>query len=174
MRYTLLSAAIALGAAFAPVAQAQPRLVGGGENASVVYDFQDAGTFVGGGQVMATGGGDDRSVAYGPLQAPAGRDARLVGGGTDAEIVYGVTPRSRPGRSRRQPLPRLNEGSVGTRAGGQDQRPQPLLLRFPEGRDVFRRRPPGRGSLVEIGTSQRLGLERPPGQRVDPPDHRRW
>ncbi|MCO6416926.1 hypothetical protein JYK14_12250 [Siccirubricoccus sp. KC 17139] len=88
-RTAILASALAL-AAFGG-AQAAPRLVGGGDNAEVVYDAPSA-NLAGGGTAQLLGGGDDSRLIYtGPVvTAPrTGLAARLVGGGRDHQLVYG-------------------------------------------------------------------------------------
>lgn len=89
LRNTLLASVLAFGIAVPALAESGPRLVGGGDNATVSYGDGPMGSLVGGGQVTLNGGGEDRSYTYGALNAQAGRDARLVGGGEDAQVVYG-------------------------------------------------------------------------------------
>ncbi|MCO6420013.1 hypothetical protein JYK14_28220 [Siccirubricoccus sp. KC 17139] len=89
IRTALLASALAL-ASLTGAQAAGPRLVGGGDNAEVVYDAPSENV-VGGGTARLTGGGENAQVSYsGPtLTAPGtGLIARLVGGGPDRELVY--------------------------------------------------------------------------------------
>ncbi len=70
-------------------------IAGGGDNMSITYSAGGAGA--GGGVLtqsgrlagFAGGHGDGQLVEYlAPAPADAGREARLVGGGEDAEVVY--------------------------------------------------------------------------------------
>jgi hypothetical protein len=87
----LFASVIALGAA--GMAQAQdlgPRLVGGGEDAQVVY-AEPSRNVAGGGVASISGGGNNMQIAYGPrvtTQAGIGLFAELTGGGDNAEVVY--------------------------------------------------------------------------------------
>jgi hypothetical protein len=93
LRNALFASAIALGAlATSGVATAQdrgPRLVGGGNDAEVVYAVPSRNV-VGGGVATISGGGEDRQIAYhGATQhEPNGLVAELIGGGEDQQIVY--------------------------------------------------------------------------------------
>lgn len=77
----------------AGLAQAQdpgPRLVGGGDNAEVVY-AEPSRNVVGGAVAAIAGGGDNLQVTYGPrvtVGASTGLAAELVGGGDNAQVVY--------------------------------------------------------------------------------------
>jgi hypothetical protein len=81
----------ALGTAGAALAQdAGPSLIGGGDNAQVVYAVPSR-NIVGGGAATITGGGDNLSIAHGPqvtTEAATGLVAELIGGGDDAQLVY--------------------------------------------------------------------------------------
>lgn len=85
IRTTLLAATLALGTV---AAHAAPQLIGGGDEAHVEYGGQPGGSLIGGGHVRLSGGGNDRSYAYGAMQARPGRAAVLVGGGDEAQVVY--------------------------------------------------------------------------------------
>ena len=81
--------AAAVGLAAAP-AKAQPRLEQTGDGYSVVHDGAGRGDAAGGRIGRLVGGGDDAAVLYtGPDPARAGRSAALSGGGDDAVITYG-------------------------------------------------------------------------------------
>lgn len=90
-RNALFASLIALGAT--GVAQAQdagPRLIGGGDNAQVVYSAPSRNV-VGGGAASITGGNDDLQIAYGPgvtTGAASGLVAEMVGGGDNTQLVY--------------------------------------------------------------------------------------
>ena len=90
-RKTLLASVLALGAIGAAQAQDNgPRLVGGGDNAQVVY-AEPSRNVVGGGVASISGGGENTRVAYGPAvttEAPSSYVAELVGGGENARLVY--------------------------------------------------------------------------------------
>lgn len=89
-RTMLLASALALGTAGAALAQGGPRLVGGGENAQVVYDAPSQNV-VGGGVASISGGGDNTQIAYGSTvtsEAPNGLVAEMVGGGENTQVVY--------------------------------------------------------------------------------------
>jgi hypothetical protein len=85
IRTILLASGLALGTA---TVHAAPQLVGGGDEAHVEYGGLPGGSPVGGGHVRLSGGGNDRSYAYGAMQAQPGRVAVLVGGGDEAQVVY--------------------------------------------------------------------------------------
>jgi hypothetical protein len=91
IRNALLASVIAFGAV--GIAQAQdagPRLVGGGDNAQVVY-AEPSHNVVGGGAATITGGGDNLRIAYGSgttAQAQNGLVAELIGGGDNKQLVY--------------------------------------------------------------------------------------
>ena len=92
VRNALFASLSALGAAGA--AQAQdlgPRLVGGGENAQVVYS-EPSGNVVGGGYASIAGGGENARVAYGQPAIPNASSslvARLENINGDLRVVYG-------------------------------------------------------------------------------------
>ena len=96
-RNALFASVMAFGAAGA--AQAQdlgPRLVGGGENAQVVYS-EPNGNVVGGGSARLSGGDDNQQIAYGPnvaTEASNGTVARLENVNGDLRVVYGPAARS--------------------------------------------------------------------------------
>jgi hypothetical protein len=82
-----LALAAALGLAAAP-ASAQPRLEQTGDGYSVVHDGA-SGDAVGGRAGRLVGGGDDAAILYtGPDSARAGLSAVLSGGGDNAVITY--------------------------------------------------------------------------------------
>lgn len=91
LRKVLLASVLALGTA--GIAQAQdagPRLVGGGENAQVVY-ATPSNNVVGGAVASISGGGDNTQIAYGQVPAAhtqSSMTAELVGGGENAQLVY--------------------------------------------------------------------------------------
>jgi hypothetical protein len=91
IRNAAFASAIALGAIGAAQAQdAGPRLVGGGNNAEVVY-ATPSHNVVGGGAATITGGGDKLRIAYGSgttAQEQHGLVAELIGGGNDKQLVY--------------------------------------------------------------------------------------
>ncbi len=90
-----LAATLALG--ISSIAQAQqngPRLVGGGEDAQVVYT-QPSHNLAGRGSATLVGGGEDRQVVYAPMstgQASSGFVARITGGGENQQVVYEAAP----------------------------------------------------------------------------------
>ena len=90
-----LAATLALG--ISSVAQAQqngPRVIGGGEDAQVVY-AQPSHNLAGRGTAILVGGGEDRQVVYGPMntsQASSGLVARIIGGGENLQVVYEAAP----------------------------------------------------------------------------------
>jgi len=89
-RNALIASVVALGAAGA--AQAQdigPRVIGGGDDAQVVY-ADPSRNLVGGGVATTSGSGDDRTIAYGTTRAQTGNGlvAELTGGGENAQVVY--------------------------------------------------------------------------------------
>ena len=90
LRTILFASLIAVGAAGgnAVHAQAQPRLVGGGDNATVEYGGAPAGAVVGGGTVRIIGGGENRSYTYDAVNAIPGRVGTLVGSDENAQVVY--------------------------------------------------------------------------------------
>lgn len=91
LRKALFASLIALGTA--GIAQAQdagPRLIGGGENAQVVYAVP-SNNVVGGAVASINGGGENTQIAYGQLPALHAQNnmtAVLVGGGDNAQVVY--------------------------------------------------------------------------------------
>jgi hypothetical protein len=96
IRNALIASVIALGTLGAAQAQDNgPRLVGGGDNAEVVYAVPSHNV-VGGGAATITGGGDNLRIAYGSgttTQQQRGLVAELHGGGDNAQLVYRpVTP----------------------------------------------------------------------------------
>jgi len=96
IRSALIASVIAFGTLGAAQAQDNgPRLVGGGDNAEVVYAVPSRNV-VGGGAATIIGGGDNLRIAYGSgttAQAQNDLVAELTGGGDDQRIVYHtVTP----------------------------------------------------------------------------------
>ena len=91
IRNALIASVIALGTFGAAQAQDNgPRLVGGGDNAQVVYAVPSHDV-VGGGAATITGGGDNLRIAYGSgitTQEQSGLVAELIGGGNDKQLVY--------------------------------------------------------------------------------------
>jgi hypothetical protein len=91
IRNALIASVIAFGTIGAAQAQDNgPRLIGGGDNAQVVYAVPSHNV-VGGGAATITGGGDDLRIAYGsdtPAQQRSGLVAELIGGGDDQQVVY--------------------------------------------------------------------------------------
>lgn len=98
IRTTLFASAIALASFGAAQAQdTAPRLVGGGADATVVYDAPSS-NLAGGGIATIIGGGENQRLAYaaGPAtQAPSGLVAEVVGGGENRQLVYRAAPASR-------------------------------------------------------------------------------
>lgn len=92
-RTMLLASALVAGLAGTALAQGGPRLVGGGENAQVVYDAPSQ-NIVGGGVASISGGGDNTQIAYGSFlaQSPDPLVAELQGGGENARLVYHRAP----------------------------------------------------------------------------------
>ncbi|MCO6415377.1 hypothetical protein JYK14_04195 [Siccirubricoccus sp. KC 17139] len=87
---SLILASALLVTGFAAAQAAGPRLVGGGENAQVVYDAPNANV-AGGGVAVVTGGGADMVYSHDATtgaQRPAAA-AMLIGGGKDAQVVRG-------------------------------------------------------------------------------------
>src|SRR3712207_3124714 len=89
-RNALIASVVALGAAGA--AQAQdlgPRVIGGGDDAQVVY-AEPSRNLAGGGVATTSGSGDDRTIASGTTRAQRGNGlvAELTGGGENAKVVY--------------------------------------------------------------------------------------
>ena len=67
-----------------------PWLIGGGDNAQIVYRTPSSNV-VGGAFASLVGGGDNLQIAYGPqvvTQASNGLIAELIGGGDNAQVVY--------------------------------------------------------------------------------------
>ena len=91
IRNALLASVLALGTIGAAQAQDNgPRLVGGGDNAEVVYSVPSHNV-VGGGSATIIGGGDNLRIAYGSgttTQKQRGLVAELIGGGNDKQLVY--------------------------------------------------------------------------------------
>jgi hypothetical protein len=91
IRTALVASALALATLGAAQAQDNgPRLVGGGDNAQVVYT-EPSHNVVGGGAATITGGGDNLRIAYGSgstAQAQHGLVAELIGGSNDKQLVY--------------------------------------------------------------------------------------
>jgi hypothetical protein len=87
IRTLALASAIALGTLGAAHAQSAPQLIGGGSDAAVVYGAPSH-NIAGGGSVLLSGGGDNRSFRYEALQAQPGRVAAIQGGGADRQIIY--------------------------------------------------------------------------------------
>ena len=91
IRNALIASILAVGAIGAAQAQDNgPRLVGGGDNAEVVYSVPSHNV-VGGGAATITGGGDNLRIAYGSgvtTQEQRGLVAELIGGGNDKQLVY--------------------------------------------------------------------------------------
>jgi hypothetical protein len=91
IRNAVFASVIALGAIGGAQAQdAGPRLVGGGDNAQVVY-AEPSHNVVGGGAATITGGGDNLRIAYGSgttTQEQHGLTAELIGGGDNKQLVY--------------------------------------------------------------------------------------
>lgn len=91
MHSLALTATITLG--IGSVAQAQdfgPSLVGGGDDAQVIY-AQPSHNVVGSGIATIASGGDDRQITYAPGVAPQssnGLVAAVVGGGDNTQLVY--------------------------------------------------------------------------------------
>jgi hypothetical protein len=91
IRNAAFAALIAFGAAGAAQAQDHgPHLIGGGENAQVVYREQ-SNNVVGGGVASIDGGANNLRITYGPgvvSEAPNGTVARLTGGGDNEQVVH--------------------------------------------------------------------------------------
>jgi hypothetical protein len=67
-----------------------PRLIGGGDDAQLVYP-EPSRNVVGGGVATITGGADNLQITYGPrvtVGESLGLIAEMVGGGDDRRIVY--------------------------------------------------------------------------------------
>jgi hypothetical protein len=89
LRDAMLASLIAFGAAGgAALAGGNPVLRGAGDDAAVECGGAPPGTVLGGAQVSAAGGGQDRSHAYGTVNAFPGQAGRVVGGGADAQLVH--------------------------------------------------------------------------------------
>ena len=94
---SLFAFALSAGAAHAeaPIGGGSATIAGGGDDMRITYSAGGAG---GGGGVLTQSGrlagfagtdGDGLQVAYlAAAPAGAGREARLVGGGEDAQVVY--------------------------------------------------------------------------------------
>jgi hypothetical protein len=91
-RNALIASLITLGAVGGAQAQDPgPRLLGGGENAQVVYG-EPSRNVAGGGVASLSGGGDNAQIAYGPdatTGASNGLVARLENINGDLRVVYG-------------------------------------------------------------------------------------
>ncbi|MDO9709825.1 hypothetical protein [Paracraurococcus lichenis] len=90
IRNALIASAIALGTIGAAQAQdAAPRLVGGGADASVVYDAPSR-NLAGGGLATILGGGENQRLSYAGIttQAPSGLVGTVIGGGENRQLVY--------------------------------------------------------------------------------------
>jgi len=85
-----LTGLVLAAAGLAAPAGAQPRLEQTGDGYSVVHDgAAERGNAAGGREGRLVGGGDDAAVLYtGPDPAREGRAAFLSGGGDDAAISY--------------------------------------------------------------------------------------
>lgn len=94
VRNILLASVIALGAAGAAQAADGPRLIGGLGDGGARIERSQPATQVGGATVLFSGGGNDRSYAYGAVQAQPGRVARIIGGGNDQQVVYEDAPQA--------------------------------------------------------------------------------
>lgn len=67
-----------------------PHLVGGGEDAQLVYSAPSH-NLAGGGFASLSGGAEEARVTYGPkvqVQAQNGLVASMIGGGEDRQLVY--------------------------------------------------------------------------------------
>ncbi|MCO6417588.1 hypothetical protein JYK14_15670 [Siccirubricoccus sp. KC 17139] len=84
---SLILASALLATAFAAAQAAGPRLLGGGENAELVYEAPST-NLAGGGIAQVTGGGEDLAYSH-ATEAGAQRNApaMLLGGGEDAVLV---------------------------------------------------------------------------------------
>jgi len=88
-----LTLAAALTLVITGAARAQdlgPRLIGGGEDAEVVYAAPSRNV-AGGGFASIAGGDENRQITYGPrvaTLASSGLVAELAGGGENAQVVY--------------------------------------------------------------------------------------
>jgi hypothetical protein len=104
MKRTAFAAAFALAAAagLSAPAGAQPRLEQTGDGYSVVHGGDaGSGSAVGGREGRLVGGGEDAAVLYtGPDAAREGRSATLSGGGEDAVVSYAEPARAAAARRR--------------------------------------------------------------------------
>lgn len=92
IQFRNLAAGLVLLAGATPaLAAVGPRLLGGGENAQVVYADTDRGNVVGGGRIaVANDPGRGFVVTYFDLPPASGIGAaRLVGGGENTTVIYG-------------------------------------------------------------------------------------
>lgn len=91
LRSMLLASVIALGATGAAMAQGGPVLVGGGADGGprVVYDSVPANNILGGAQVAMSGGAQERTYSYGAVSSFPARAGTLIGGGDEAQVIYG-------------------------------------------------------------------------------------
>jgi hypothetical protein len=95
---TVLAGA-ALAAAFAAPVAAHPRLEQTGDGYSLAYDGADRGGIAGGREARLVGGGDGAVLLYfGPEPAREGRSATLSGGGDNAVLSY-AEPAAAPARA---------------------------------------------------------------------------
>ena len=95
VRNILLASVIALGAAGAAQAADGPRLVGGLGNGGAQIEYGGApANVVGGGAVALNSSGEDRSYTYGALVPQQGRIGRVVGGGSEIQLVYDAAPQA--------------------------------------------------------------------------------
>lgn len=92
IRSIALASAIALAGFGAARAESAPQIVGGGEDIALVYAAPSRNV-AGGGAVRLSGGAADRSFAFDALQAMPGRDAAIIGGGQDRQIVVSAAAR---------------------------------------------------------------------------------
>ncbi|MCO6417589.1 hypothetical protein JYK14_15675 [Siccirubricoccus sp. KC 17139] len=83
----LIASIIALGAAGAAQAQSGPRLIGGGEDAMVVYDVASTNR-AGGATARVIGGGEDAQYSASATTPAPGLVGTLLGGGENAVVVY--------------------------------------------------------------------------------------
>jgi hypothetical protein len=94
IRNALIASAIALGTIGAAQAQdSGPRIIGGGNDQTVIY-AEPSRNVVGGGLATITGGGENQSLAYSGTtsQASNGLIAEVVGGGENRQLVYRPAP----------------------------------------------------------------------------------
>lgn len=90
IRNTLIASAMALATLSAAQAQdAGPRLVGGGPDATVVYDAPSRNQ-VGGGLALFVTGGANQRITYSSTvaQPPSGLVAELTGEGENRHVTY--------------------------------------------------------------------------------------